>query len=181
MRHARTRLGTLVALAVAGLAVVWIVIGSGSSGSSSSTSASSVNPVGPVGLSASGLRTLSASVGQPIYWAGPKKGYVYELTRTSNGSVFVRYLPPGTKVGAKEAKYLVIATYPFKDAFQALKNIPNAQPVEVPGGGIALIDGKYPQSVHLAYPSVDYQVEVFDPSPALSLEVARSGDVLPVG
>jgi hypothetical protein len=30
----------------------------------------------------------------------------------------------------------------------------------VPGGGTALVDAGYPQSVHLAFPGVDYQLEV---------------------
>ena len=59
-------------------------------------------PIAPVGLSAKGLRTLTASIPQPIYWAGPKPGYLYELTRTSTGKIFIRYLPPGTPVGIEE-------------------------------------------------------------------------------
>ena len=40
---------------------------------------------------------------------------------------------------------------------------------------MALVDESYPNSVHVAYPGVDYQVEVYDPSPARAREVATSG------
>src|SRR5947209_16756721 len=33
-----------------------------------------------------------------LFRSGPKDKYVYELTRTSNGNVYVRYLPPGVNV-----------------------------------------------------------------------------------
>jgi hypothetical protein len=175
LRRPRIRLGAIIAVAVVAGFVAWAVIGS-----LSSKSSTSVVPVGPVGLSASGLRTLAAAAGQPIYWAGPKPGYLYELMRASNGNVFIRYLPPGAKVGANEGAYLVIATYPYKNALKALKNLKNARKFDIPGGGIALVDTRTPKSVHVAYPDIDYQVEVYDPSPARSLEVARSGDVRPV-
>jgi len=145
----------------------------------SSTPQPNVKPVAPFGLSRSGLRTLAAKVGQPIYWAGPKKGYLYELTRTANGNVFVRYLPPGAKVGTRKP-YLTIATYPYPDALHRLRNVSHGREVGLPGGGIALVDQNYPKSVHLAYPRVGYEVEVFDPLPAHSRQVAVSGDVRPV-
>jgi hypothetical protein len=34
-------------------------------------------------------------VKHPVYWAGPRPSYTYELTRTSDGRIFVRYLPTG--------------------------------------------------------------------------------------
>jgi hypothetical protein len=49
----------------------------------------------PTAATLADLRTLAQRVGHPIYWAGPKPGYTYELSTTSNGSVFIRYLPPG--------------------------------------------------------------------------------------
>jgi hypothetical protein len=176
LRQPRIRLGALVAVVLAAGVIAWVVIGSLSSNSTRTPN----SPVAPVGLSASGLLTLArATAGQPIYWAGTRQGYLYELSRTSSG-VFVRYLPPGVEVGAKGAKFLVIATYPFANAFETLQKVANGQEISLPGGGIAVVDKPYPKSVHLAYPGVDYQVEVYDPSPARSLQVARSGDVRPV-
>jgi hypothetical protein len=185
---ARSRLGSLlasprarvvsviVAVAVAGGIIAWIVLGASSNNSSAPVS---VSPIAPVALSTSGLRTLAHAVRQPIYWAGPKSGYSYELTRTTNGDLYIRYLPAGVKAGAKGAKYLIVATYPFANAYRALQTTAKGAAIPIPKGGIALVDAKYPRSVHLAYPGVDYQVEIYDPSPAVARSVAISGDVTP--
>jgi hypothetical protein len=183
----RIRLGAVVALAAAAGLGTWAVLGSRETGSSSTPAppapgetTATARPIAPVGLSAKGLRTLTATVGAPIYWAGPKPGYLYELTRTRTGTVFIRYLPPGAQVGSKQAIYLVVATYPFRNALQALKNLNTSPQLTIPGGGIAIVDQKHPESVHLAYPGTDNQVEIYDPSPARSLAIAKSGDVRPV-
>jgi hypothetical protein len=188
-RRPRFRVGAAVALAAGAGLAAWAIVGHGGGAESSSTSSNSppasattaatAKPIGPVALSAKGLRTLTSSVDQPVYWAGRKPGYLYELTRTSTGTVFVRYLPPGVKAGAKQQKYLIIATYPFVNPVNALKNLSGTH-LAIPGGGVAMVDRAHPQSVHLAYPGVDDQVEVYDPSPARSLRIARSGDVRPV-
>lgn len=174
----RAGLGAVIALAVVAGVITWVVASRDSSPSTAGPVASSVEPVA---LNASGLRTLALTVGEPIYWAGARAGYLYELSRTDNGNVFIRYLPPGVEAGAKGAKYLIVATYPFSDAFAALEKVAGGRGVQVPGGGLALVDEKYPKSVHLAFPNVNYQVEVFDPSPKRALAVATSGQVRPAG
>jgi hypothetical protein len=191
-RRRRVSLGVVVALAAAAL-VAWAVVdrygGNESSRASASptsvspttvpvTAATKVAPIGPIGMSAKGLRKLAGAVGQPIYWAGPEAA-LYELTRTIRGTVYVRYLPPDVKVGSKKSIYLIIATYPFPNALQAL-NKANGRKLAIPGGGVAVVDKDHPESVHLAYPGADVQVEVFDPSPARALRVAKSGTVRPV-
>lgn len=171
----------MIALAIGGGLAAWAVIGSRDAGSSASPGpVTTAKPLGPIGLSASGLRTLTRSVGQPIYWAGPKAGFLYELTRTSTGKVYLRYLPPGAKVGSKQASYLIVATYPFHDPLQALKDLTGGDLLDIPGGGGAMVDRNHPESVYLAYPDVDDQIEIFDPSPQRALEVAQSGAVRPV-
>jgi hypothetical protein len=175
LRQPRILLGAMAAVLIVGAVIGGVVIYQNAHGSS----APSATPVGPVGLSESGLRTLAAAVGQPIYWAGPRKDYLYELTRTRDRKIFIRYLPPGARVGAKGARFLIIATYPFANAFQALKNVSHGQETALAGGGIALVDTTYPKSVHLAFPGVDYEIEVYDPSPARARAVAVSGDVRP--
>ena len=184
LRQPRIRLGAVVALAVAAGLIAWAVIGNDNSSSPSSTSKPVSGPVGggagPVGLSVQGLGVLSKTLHQPIFWAGPKPGYTYELTRTRGGNVYVRYLPQGVEVGDKRANFLIIVTYPFKGSFQALKRVSGGRAIDVPGGGIALVDQSYPKSVHMAFRGVNYQVEVYDPSPKRALQVALSGDVAPV-
>jgi hypothetical protein len=163
----------LAALAVAtGVLGLWIVFSH-----DSSTPSSSAPSVKPVALSASGLRTLARFVPEPIYWAGPKKGYFYELRRTKKDDIYIRYLPPGVNAGAKGAKYLVVASYPFPGALDALEKVAHGKGIRLRGGGLALVDQSYPKSVHLAFPNVDYQVEVYDPSPARALAVASPGEV----
>jgi hypothetical protein len=176
----RVRLSAVIVLAIAAGVVAWVLIGRGSS-SSPTTAGPVAQPISPIALSASGLRTLALGASQPIYWAGPKKGYMYELTRTTAGRVFVRYLPAGVKAGAPGANYLIVATYPYPNALNALKAVSHKAQIAVPGGGIAVIDKTYTKSVHVAYPGVAYQVEVYDPSPATARAVAVSGDVRPVG
>jgi len=175
----RAGLGAVIALAVTAGVIAWSVTSRDSS--SSTTTGPVASTVQPVALNASGLSTLAGTVGQPIYWAGPRTGYLYELRRTDNGNVYIRYLPPGVEAGATGAKYLIVATYPFSDAFAALERVAGGRGIQVPGGGLALVDAKYPKSVHLAFPKVNYQVEVFDPSPQRALAVASSGQVRPAG
>jgi hypothetical protein len=167
-------LGAAILLAAGG------VIGWGAIARNSDSSTASVNPVAPVGLSASGLRTLAAVVHQPIYWVGPKgRGYLYELTRTKDAKVYIRYLPPDANVGTKKP-YLTIATDPNPNAFQDLKKASHGREQDLPGGGIALVDEKSPTTVHLGYPGVAYEVDVYDPSPTRAQHVADSGQVRPV-
>jgi hypothetical protein len=131
--------------------------------------------------SVSDLNSLASTLGHPIYWAGPKDGYLYELTQTSSGKVFIRYLPEGTEVGDPRADYLTVATYPFAGAFSAVKRTATrADTIELDGGGIGVVDGQYPQSIHVAYPGIDYQVEVFDPSPSAARQLVASGAIAPV-
>jgi hypothetical protein len=158
--------------------VIWLLVDNGDDSSSTTTTGAGT---GPIGLSAADLRSTAQGLGQPVYWAGPKSGYTYEYTQTSNGTVYVRYLPSGAPVGDPASNYLIVATYPFADALAALKEVSHGKGTNVPGGGLALVDQGYPNSVHMAFPGVDYQVEVFDPSPRKSRNVATSGNVAPVG
>jgi hypothetical protein len=168
-------------VAIVALTLVEGVAACGKSSSSSPTTAGPVaKAIPPVALSANGLRTLAGAVPQPIYWAGPKRGYLYELTRTTAGRIYVRYLPAGVKAGAPGASYLIVATYPYPKALNALKAVAHGAQITVPGGGMAVVDQKYPKSVHMAFAGVAYQVEVYDPLPAVSRAVAVSGHVLPV-
>jgi hypothetical protein len=177
LRQPRAFIAAGAALAVAAAAIAWALSGGGNS--STTTSAVGVEPIPPVELSAKGLRTLAKAVKQPIYWAGAKQGYMYELTRTENGNVIIRYLPANEKTGARGA-FLTIATYPFAHAFDGLKNLADGRAQTVPHGGIALVDQNHATSIHLAYPRAAYQVEIYDPSAERALQLALSGDVVPV-
>src|SRR5690349_1400334 len=94
-RRFRFRVGALVALAVVVALILWLALRD-TGGSSSSQSASSSAAI----ASFAQIRALPASVGHPVFWLGRRKGFRYELTRSPNGSIYIRYLPQGVAVGA---------------------------------------------------------------------------------
>ena len=140
--------------------------------------------VGPVAATPAALRALSEEVGHPIYWVGPRPRRTYELTRTSSGSIFIRYLPAGTEVGNRRAEYTIVGTYPVPDALEVLRKLSRKtgeKSVSAPGGGLAVYSSDAPNNVYVAYPDSDVQIEVFDPSAKRALRLVTSGRVAPVG
>ena len=137
-------------------------------------------PVGPKpkAASPSDLKSVAGSLGHPIYWAGPKKGYTYELNRNPSGSLFIRYLPPGAHVGASQT-YLSVATYPFPGALAGIQRVARQKgqrTIKLAGGGLAVFNPTLPKDVHLAYPGSNYQVEVFDPA-GKTRQIVASGQI----
>lgn len=147
----------------------------------SKTSAGSAQRSGAVATTPAKLKNLSRSLNQPIYWVGARAGSVkYELTRTSDGSIYVRYLPANAKIGERETPFLTVGTYKLPGAFKATQQAaaaPDAVKVKVNVGGVAFYSKANPTSVHLAYPGEDYQIEVFDPSASRAQELVSSGQV----
>ena len=74
-----------------------------------------------------------------------------------------------------------MATYPLHSAFEALKEKAGDKAVAGPDGSIIYVNPNDPTSVLLAFPNVDYEIEIFDPSPEAALSTAKSGDIRPVG
>jgi hypothetical protein len=135
----------------------------------------------PTAASVHALKSLAKELGHPIYWAGARPAYRYELSRTTSGNVFIRYLPAGVKVGDPRARYLTVATYPFPGAFAAVtKAAAGAATIKLAHGGIGVVDRAYPKSIHVAYPGVAYQIEVYDPSPSAGRKLVASGAISPV-
>jgi hypothetical protein len=175
----------LIAVAAAGGLVIWLTV-KGDTGPSRSASTSSVarrvTPIGPVALTAKRLRVVAGSLGLPIYWAGPEPGRRYGPTRTTSGNVFVRYLPPGVRAGARK-RFLTIGTYPFPNAFAAtavLSTKPGAVSRSLVDGALLYYRRAHPVSVYLVYPSLEYQIEVFDPSATVARRLVLSGRIRPV-
>jgi hypothetical protein len=126
------------------------------------------------------LEHFAQAAGQPIYWAGPRSGDSYELTRTPSGRTYVRYLPKGVAAGDSRAAFLTIGTYPGASSYSDLKHAAKAQgtlSVGLDGGGIMLFSTKSPTSVYFGYPGKRYQVEVFAPSADAARKLVLAGRV----
>ena len=180
------RVGAVIALALLAGLIAWIVIDRSGNDSATTTTQPTTGPtdairkIGPVAVSEVALSALAANVAHTVYWAGPISGQTTEFTKTTTARVYVRYLPKGVVAGDKRPNFLIIATYPFPNAYGALKQAAKGKAVKIPGGGIALVSEGRPQSVHFAFPGAAYQGEVYDPSPEKSLDVATSGALQPV-
>jgi hypothetical protein len=167
------RLGAVVALALVAGLVVWLLVRGNDNSARSSAQAAS----------AQDLAALPTTVGHPVYWAGPSRNFTYELTRTSDDRIYIRYLPAGVSIGSNQPKYLTIGTYPVQNALAAVRGIAkglHVTPMKLNGGGAAVQDTKHPTSVYFAYPRSDYQGEVYDPSPPRALQLVVSGKITPL-
>jgi hypothetical protein len=173
----RVRLGAVVALAAAAVFVGWLLLKSDDDGGSSSKKTVEA-------ASATELEALPGAVGHPVYWAGPKAGFTYELTKTPEGNVYIRYLPQGVAVGDKRPDFLTVGTYPFPQALTTARGQarrPGAFNRAIAGRGIAYSLPKNPKSVYFAYPRLDYLYEVYDPAPLRARRLVLSGRVRPIG
>jgi len=136
------------------------------------------------GMSIRQLNEFAGSLGHPVYWAGSQPRFRYELSRTKDGRVYIRYLPAGATVGSTKADYLTVGTYPQRHAFRTIRAAAKSQglrALDLAGGGVAFQYKSRPTHVYLAYPGSNYQIEVFDPAPAVALRLVTSGQIKPVG
>jgi hypothetical protein len=129
------------------------------------------------------LKSLSGQLGHPIYWIGQESGKKYELTQTSDGRIFVRYLPPDVEIGSTEARFTIVGTYPVKNAYDVLKKLgkrSGERSFTAPHHGLAVFDSSRPTNIYLAYPDSSLQIEIFDPSPDRARKLITTGKVEPV-
>jgi hypothetical protein len=134
-------------------------------------------------VSAGDIAGLSAQLRQPIYWDGVVPGTRYELTRTANDDVYIRYLTHGAAAGDPLPAFLSVGTYPVSDALTLLRAIAHRKgevTASLRGGGIAVASAKDLTNVYFAEPGKPYLVEVFDPYRGDALKLVISGSVKPV-
>ena len=183
-RGARVTPRRLAALGVVLVAVAALAVGgwllTRDSSKSTTTATRSVTPLGPVASTPATLLTFAKALGRPIYWAGPQPGATYEFTETRVGNVYVRYLAQGVQVGDRRPAFPVVGTYPSVGALAALEAVAGGKRTNLKGGGIVVSTAADPKSVHIAYPGIDYQIEVYDPVAGQALAIALSGRVRPV-
>jgi hypothetical protein len=179
------RIGAVVAVVLAAGFTAWLVFGRGDgskTGAPSTTSpgiAPAATVASPTITSVRALQSAAATSTVPIYWIGARSGTSIELTRAPGGTVFVRYLPPGSRAGDPHA-LLTVATYPRPKAFAEVQHAATAarsKTIDLAGGGLAVYDPAHPSNVHLAYPGQPYQIEVYAPRRAVQL--VASGAVRP--
>ena len=152
-------------------------------GTSDATPAIAPNS-GPALVSQAQLESLAGSLDHPLYWAGPKKGYSYELTRLTGDRTYVRYLPTGVRAGDPRASYLVVGTYAQPGSFANLKRASKQKgtvSLGIPGDGLAIFSPAKPTSVYFGYPGKGYQVEVYSPSGQTARSLVLAGKITPVG
>jgi hypothetical protein len=184
--HARkdVRIGAVAVVAVIAAVVIAIVLGNGGAKTTGSTSTTDpgVTPIYPVLLTQAELETRIRDLNQTVYWIGPVKGDNYELTRTTTNNVFIRYLPKDVPVNGEPGRHLVIGTYPYRDALNALKASGTGTPITLTSTppGIAVVDTKTPTNVRVAFKGLDFQIDVYDPKAADALKYATSTDLVPV-
>jgi len=166
----------LVILSVALVAAVVVWLGRGSDSSS---------PAGePELVTTEQLSEFAGEHGKPVYWLGERRGAKYELTETSRGRIYLRYLRGDAEAGDKRASFVTVATYPGSDGVTALRlaarKHSGAKLGRTKDGAVLLIDPSSPHNAHLAYRGANLQIEVFSPTPGEALRLAAKGDVRPV-
>jgi hypothetical protein len=165
-------------------AVLLISVLSNGGDDNSSESEAETSTASAVIVSADALREKATEREGPIYWAGEQAGAQIEFSQPQAGRTYVRYLTGGAEAGDPSAEFLTVGTYAFKDAAKALREQakhPNGVLASAPGGGVVYFDTTHPQSVYLAYPGEEAQIEVYDPNPKRSLGLVSSGLIVPVG
>jgi hypothetical protein len=191
-RQGPIRIGAVAALALAVAFVVWLLV-RGNDNSTPKPAASPTSPAtqpktvakpvrtfGPVAATVAKLRVVAHA--KPVYWAGPKQGVTYELTQTSNGRTYIRYLPQGVRVGSRK-NVRFVGTYAVPNAYKALRTAAKAAgdvTFKVPRGGLAIYSRSSATNVYLAFPGASYQIEVYDPNPTRARKLVRSGAIRPI-
>jgi hypothetical protein len=169
----RLRLVAVLAFALLAGLVTWLV--TTHTGKSSKSSNATIKVV-----SEQGLQKLVSS--KPVYWAGPEQGARYAVEQRSNGQVYVRYVTAQMK--ADTVATLTVGTYPMKNAYASTvalgKKSGWKQLVTGTGGQAAFSSSAHPRNVYLAQPGLDYQIEIYDPTPGRAAVLVQAGRVLPV-
>jgi len=136
---------------------------------------------GKVALTEAELIAAVKELGADVYWAGPVKGAKYTLAVPADGQAYVRYLPEGQGIDDTKPNYVVIATYTTADAFtatQAAGNTSNGVSFISASGAAIYYSKDTPTNVYVAYPNLNFQVEIFNPIAATALEIASTNGAL---
>jgi hypothetical protein len=181
----RPRIGAVIAVALGIGFLVWLVFIRGDDGEETTAAPEQPAPVSeiaPTEATPADLLELQEEAGHPVYWLGEMEGREIEMSRTTDGNIYVRYLDPGTEAGEK-APFLTVSTYPFADAYGALEVVaerPGSVSQRLEDGALVVRAGESATSVYVAWPDEDVQVEIFDADPEEALSAATSGELTPL-
>lgn len=135
-------------------------------------------------VSASQLSDLAGESDLPIYWLGERDGVEYEVTETSTGRIYVRYIEDGVDADDEQVEVTTVGTYPSPNGVASLRraadNREGAELGRTDDGAVLLIDPSSPNNAHFANRGDDFQVEVFSPVPGEALRLASDGEATPV-
>jgi hypothetical protein len=134
-------------------------------------------------VDADALKERSEEQESPIYWAGELEGTEIDLSVPEVGRTYVRYLTEGAEAGDPQPDFLTVGTYAFAEPIPALEDLadkPGGVQRSAPDGGVVYFNRDVPNSVYLAYPDEEIQIEIYDPDPVRAKELATSGAIVPV-
>lgn len=136
-----------------------------------------LKPGVPTILSVGELKDLAADHGT-VYWAGERPNTQIEVTVTTDGGTYVRYLPKGVPAGSKD-EFLTIGTYSAVDGYSALSAAKKSQAdVETSQSGAVIATFKSaPDSTYFAFPKTSFQVEVYSPVKGEARQLTESGSI----
>ena len=155
-------LGAVVVIAL----VAWLLTKGDDANDKAKPAAGLVQIGTPTVLSEAKLHEFGGAQPTPVYWAGPLPNRRYEVTQTSAGRSYVRYLTPRASIGDAAPRFLTVGTYPGTNAYGALQAIArrsSSESVKTQSGALVVYDKKKPTSVYFAFPGQNFQVEVYDP------------------
>lgn len=165
-------LALLVIALIAGI-VVWLVAGKSGNSSKSSSEKTAV-------ASEQGLQKLVSALGETVFWVGPEQGVRYGIEQRSSGQVYVRYLTE--KMKADTTTTLTIGSYPMNNAYAqtvAWAKTKGWKRLATGVGGVTAYTISS-RDVYFVQPDLNYQIEVFDPTPGRAAALVQSGRALPV-
>lgn len=119
-----------------------------------------------------------------VYWAGSEKGSKYLLDSVEANVIVLTIIPADSEPNQTRAMHPQIATYEVKDAFQAV--LAGGGNPDVAGfingdGNSVFYSQLDPDNVFVGVRGRDIELQIFDPSPGVSLALAREpGRLTPI-
>jgi hypothetical protein len=122
--------------------------------------------LGQVALTEAELIEIIRRENLVAFWLGPVQGARYTLNVTAGSQVFIRYLPNGQGLEDISQSFVIVGTYPQANAY-SITEAAGAQPNGVTflnaDGAMVYYSKLMPTNVYLAFPNLDYEIEIFDP------------------